>query len=684
MRIMLKKILIAVIIFTIGFPNVCAAAEAKSNKVKLKYEVTINDISSGIVKVKMNVSNLSGKSFEVSESWGNGLGYNSYIETIKVSDKKGKKLSFTTKQSDNGNNGREKSWNISLNGNKEIVIEYERNKNVFRKMHNMNTVWGFVGEDYTALSGSIIFITPANDSIVDPNIEVKFNVPKDAKVLVPWEQIGDTYYPNMGRTVISKITNSKEYRNNAFGTQENTLAIKLDAIGIGNYRSYVRNIGGIEVTVGVTSDVPEAEALKMVSDIEKITNYMIELFGASLDKKYLALFYRKPIDADDIRCIESTYSQGSMMRKHEINYQDYTHILFHRWNGWIYGWAHKYRPGYVWRPGQNPYTNYEIGHLVEEGFTEYYIVKSFIELHSQLNYNDLSMYRVLENRYNDYKNIPVKDRLIYNHATNDIFDSRHPFFSYDVGSLLVLYLDYSIMEATNGKKSLDDVQKLIWQRFSPYKKVMDKNDLLSILKEVSGVDYTEFYNKYINSNEPLNLDEVFADNDNDGVPNYIELIQNTDKNAAASYNQFTKKALTTIKFDDAIYEGQIVNGMPHGYGKITNNNWTYEGMWENGVPKGKGRIVFVSGEIMECEWNDWWKPVGTVKRENQWWVYEGTWSEDMSKHDSPVKGKMTYKQGGYYEGEFKDWKRHGYGKMVHADGHVQEGRWENDVYKGKY
>lgn len=132
--------------------SVVYAADLKpSSKVKLKYEVTINDISSGIINVKLNISNLSGNYFEIAESWGNGLGYNSYIDTIKVSDKKGNKLSYTSKQHNFGNGNRQKVWNIDLKSNKEIVIEYARSKNVFKKMGESNGVWGFMGEDYAAL-----------------------------------------------------------------------------------------------------------------------------------------------------------------------------------------------------------------------------------------------------------------------------------------------------------------------------------------------------------------------------------------------------------------------------------------------------------------------------------------------------------------------------------------------------
>lgn len=53
-------------------------------------------------------------------------------------------------------------------------------------------------------------------------------------------------------------------------------------------------------------------------------------------------------------------------------------------------------------------------------------------------------------------------------------------------------------------------------------------------------------------------------------------------------------------------------------------------------------------------------------------IYEGSFKE--GKFD---KGKFTYTNGGYYEGEWKDFFVHGIGVRYHADGNVQAGRWEN-------
>jgi len=44
--------------------------------------------------------------------------------------------------------------------------------------------------------------------------------------------------------------------------------------------------------------------------------------------------------------------------------------------------------------------------------------------------------------------------------------------------------------------------------------------------------------------------------------------------------------------------------------------------------------------------------------------------------------KITFPNGGYYEGEFVDGKHHGKGKMTYADGRVEEGTWQDDKFIG--
>lgn len=46
------------------------------------------------------------------------------------------------------------------------------------------------------------------------------------------------------------------------------------------------------------------------------------------------------------------------------------------------------------------------------------------------------------------------------------------------------------------------------------------------------------------------------------------------------------------------------------------------------------------------------------------------------------QGKMTWSDGGYYEGEFLNGNRHGKGKHVFANGFIYDGGWKNGLMHG--
>jgi len=47
------------------------------------------------------------------------------------------------------------------------------------------------------------------------------------------------------------------------------------------------------------------------------------------------------------------------------------------------------------------------------------------------------------------------------------------------------------------------------------------------------------------------------------------------------------------------------------------------------------------------------------------------------------KGKITYNEGSYFEGNFINGKKHGYGELIQEDsGYYYKGNWENDKMHG--
>lgn len=103
----------------------------------------------------------------------------------------------------------------------------------------------------------------------------------------------------------------------------------------------------------------------------------------------------------------------------------------------------------------------------------------------------------------------------------------------------------------------------------------------------------------------------------------------------------------------AIYDGDILNGKPHGKGKKASaDGAVYEGDFANGLCSGKGKLT-----LSYC-------------------VYEGDFVADTPDG----KGKVTYNDGRVYEGDISKGSLTGKGKFTYAGGEEEEG----DFFRGQF
>ena len=126
-----------------------------------------------------------------------------------------------------------------------------------------------------------------------------------------------------------------------------------------------------------------------------------------------------------------------------------------------------------------------------------------------------------------------------------------------------------------------------------------------------------------------------------------------------------EKEIQKFEYRGGIYEGEAINNVPHGNGKVTweGGNY-YEGGFLNGLSNGYGKYLL-----------------------NDYGYFEGTWVDH-----SFVEGKAIYHflYGGYniemdaiYEGKFEDFFLVGNGKITRANGEIYEGGILNGQPHGK-
>lgn len=113
-----------------------------------------------------------------------------------------------------------------------------------------------------------------------------------------------------------------------------------------------------------------------------------------------------------------------------------------------------------------------------------------------------------------------------------------------------------------------------------------------------------------------------------------------------------------LSLDGWAYEGQLLNGIPHGFGKEKQPDGSlYEGGWSNGKRNGLGKwTTSTNGNTIEGEWQDG-KCVG--------------------------KTKLSMPNGNFYVGEVSsDCKPHGYGVSTEK-GKRFEGQWVAGQFMGR-
>ena len=128
------------------------------------------------------------------------------------------------------------------------------------------------------------------------------------------------------------------------------------------------------------------------------------------------------------------------------------------------------------------------------------------------------------------------------------------------------------------------------------------------------------------------------------------------------------------------YEGEIVDGVPNGLGKITffSEN-LYEGEWKDGDYHGQGTYIYSNGNRYIGEWKDGEKNGQGTSTFTDGTKYVGEW-----KNGKPNgQGTCTYPEGKYV-GKWKNAKWNGKGTYTTPNGVKHEGEWlDGELWNGK-
>jgi predicted metalloprotease with PDZ domain len=146
-----------------------------------------------------------------------------------------------------------------------------------------------------------------------------------------------------------------------------------------------------------------------------------------------------------------------------------------------------------------------------EGMTDYFSTE--IRRRSGLT-SDTDAVKELAGRIGAYFNTPGYDHISPQRSSWTAWDPNTVNGGYNVsyyltGSLIGDLLELTIRHATNGARGMDDVERLLFDRYAGNTGYTTEN-LLNAVNQVCGCDLQPFFDHYIAGHEPLPFDAVLA------------------------------------------------------------------------------------------------------------------------------------------------------------------------------
>src|SRR5216110_2945486 len=268
----------------------------------------------------------------------------------------------------------------------------------------------------------------------------------------------------------------------------------------------------IRIAVWPAADYTAAVARNLRNGVAKMAPVQNRIMGEAPYDVYTVFFnvIHGPIDFGG--GLEHSSSQYDIMpaesfadlisgKLGDFIYPLLSHELFHLWN------VKRIRPAEMW-PYDYHAEQYTPLLWWSEGVTDYYA--DLTNIRSGL----WTTQQFLDNAAQDMQQVESAPEP-WSEEDGSVATWIHEVFVnssqlyYPKGALTGMLLDVAIRDATDNRKSLDDVTRALYTRFYQRRKGFTTADLLGLLREAGMPDVDGFYQRYINGREPLPYESVF-------------------------------------------------------------------------------------------------------------------------------------------------------------------------------
>ena len=323
-------------------------------------------------------------------------------------------------------------------------------------------------EDGLFFTGFSLLIVSGQNS--DPPIDVRFELPQGWHVSAPWE---------------ADATESNLYH------PRSRMDLLRNCLFMGTHLEESIEMGDFTFVLAIGGDFKPHKQM-FVDAMTPLLPAYVEMYGGLPEAtRYLAVI--NPSNRSDGGAFPGSYS---MLISGELNQASsavwghgIAHELMHFWNG------HTLRPE---TPSDEEW--------FKEGFTDYLTI---IQLsRAGLDPPEIT-YRKLENLARRY--IVAKRLMGATDSMRAAGARKHQnrFLVYGGGALVAFALDVRIREASGNKAGIDDLMRAMYAEFNSPEKRYTFEDIVRIAGEVSGEDQGDFFARFVDGTEFLDVGPYF-------------------------------------------------------------------------------------------------------------------------------------------------------------------------------
>ncbi len=455
------------------------SAAAQKNALSIDYTVSLSDVAKQEFHITTDIKNINQPQLDLAlPTWAPGWytveNYFKNVAKFRITDSDGKVLPLRM--------SRKQTWNVDTRGLKQIRVDYDYKATVL----GLNQAK--IASDYAFLTGIELFLEPIGHRNTPSTL--KFQLPAGWKLISPLKETSDPM-----------VFVAADY---------DTLVDAPAMMGKFDVTQFEVE-GKPHYFAAAPAGVFNAEKSKKFTEIWANTiKAQSAIFGGLPYDKYVSFYFFMPAESNASGALEHlnsyvAFSPAGASSTPEGIIGTGSHEFFHLWN------VKRIRPAEMWpydysRENETPLL------WASEGFTNYYGVVATYRGGVTSKENFLA--RVadaaagVENtearKYISPANSSVSTWAGYDTPT--AFSISY----YTQGQNLAALLDLSIRNDTDGRSSLDDVMRALFNDHYKKGKGFTTSEMVAIINKLTKKDYNDFYNRYVFGTDVPDYDRIFG------------------------------------------------------------------------------------------------------------------------------------------------------------------------------